>query len=201
MSSMDLGQRLRALGDAAAPWPVSILVYYRVTANQLTIAGLVLVGVAAAALYQDHRSLAAALLVLGGVCDALDGQVARATGTDSTVGAFLDSCLDRVADSLPLMILTIITAEQHQPLVWLCAVACLVSSLIPYIKARGESLDCRVELGLMPRAARFILLVVGLLGGPLTLAVCLSAIAVGGTWTVYQRMRGCLAQLQLRSSQ
>lgn len=71
--------------------------------DHFTIAGLVFSGVAAMAFYDGQNRLASTLLVVGGLCDILDGQVARVGGQVTRFGAFLDSTLDRLAESFVLL--------------------------------------------------------------------------------------------------
>src|SRR5437762_5267791 len=66
--------------------------------DHLTYAGLGLSLVAALLLGRGDFLSAAFVLGLAGLCDILDGDVARETGRSSTFGAFLDSTLDRVGE-------------------------------------------------------------------------------------------------------
>lgn len=105
-----------------------------------------------------------------------------------------------MSDCLPLLALTIVLAQRHHASTWLSAIALLVSILIPYIKARDEALGCQVGDGLMSRAMRLILLVIGLISGPIALSVCLTLIVIGGGVTIYTRGRSCIKQLQSQPS-
>lgn len=64
-----------------------------ITANGLTLAGLVIGVAAAAAIVAGQLWLAAALIIASRLCDGLDGAVARAT-TRTDFGGFLDIVLD-----------------------------------------------------------------------------------------------------------
>jgi len=74
-----------------------------VRADHLTVSGLVLSLLAAYAFFDAHSRLGATFLLLAGLCDILDGQVARATGGETRFGAFFDSTLDRVAEGFVLI--------------------------------------------------------------------------------------------------
>lgn len=69
-----------------------------VSANAVSVAGLVLGGIAALAFYNWHHAFAASLGLLFAigwmVCDGLDGMIARATGTASALGRLLDGLCD-----------------------------------------------------------------------------------------------------------
>ncbi len=73
-----------------------------VTANQLTVLGLLLSGVAAVTVANGWLIMGALFLALSAVPDVLDGAVAKASGTASPRGAFFDSVVDRVSDTLVL---------------------------------------------------------------------------------------------------
>ena len=74
-----------------------------IKADHVTWFGLAL-GVAAGVAFFDGRSrLAALLLTLGGMCDILDGELARRSRVTSRFGAFLDSTLDRLSESAALI--------------------------------------------------------------------------------------------------
>ena len=68
--------------------------------NTISVLALVLNVIAAACLYERWFLTAIVFVAIGGLADALDGIVARAHGTASRFGDFLDHCLDRVSDTL-----------------------------------------------------------------------------------------------------
>jgi phosphatidylglycerophosphate synthase len=109
--------------------------------------------------------LAAWLLALGGISDILDGRVARARGLASRYGAFLDSTLDRFAETG-----TFVGVAWHlsgSP--WMTAATVLAISgslLVSYTRARGEALGAGFSGGLMQRAERVVLLVLGAVTDP-----------------------------------
>src|SRR5580658_8907675 len=78
-----LGKRLVALG---------------VSADAVTVAGMVLAAITAVVIGAGHLWIGVVLLTGGGLMDTLDGVVAKAAGTSSSRGAFFDSVSDRVSD-------------------------------------------------------------------------------------------------------
>jgi len=77
---------------------VSVLVKYKVHPNIITVVGL-LITVCASILYAEGAFRWGALvMLLGGLFDAIDGEVARRSRRVSVFGAFLDSTLDRFSD-------------------------------------------------------------------------------------------------------
>jgi CDP-diacylglycerol--glycerol-3-phosphate 3-phosphatidyltransferase len=126
--------------------------------------------------------------------DSIDGTMARLSGQTSAWGAFLDSTLDRVADGAIFAALAYWFAATGNQLGTGLALASLVlGQLVSYSKARGESLGATVEVGIVERTERVVLvlsatLAVGL-GAPVwVLQVALGVLAVGSLVTVGQRM-------------
>src|SRR5512137_1857062 len=70
------------------------------TPNALTVLGFLLTACVALVLATGQMQLAGVLLIVTLSSDALDGTLARMTGTTSRFGAFLDSTLDRWAEVL-----------------------------------------------------------------------------------------------------
>lgn len=126
--------------------------------------------------------------------DLLDGAVARARGTTSRWGAFLDSTLDRVADAAVFATLAWWFAgpgESQELLI--ASLLCLVlGSLTSYIKARAEGLQMTCNVGFAERSERLIIVLVGTglegLGVPYALAVALWLLVGASAITVVQRL-------------
>ncbi len=135
----------------------------RLTPDHLTIVGL-LVGVAAAVAIGFGRLwIGLALVILAALPDLLDGALAKASGTSSQRGAFFDSTVDRVTDSLLLGGIGWHFALTEDPrLVLLPFAVASISSVISYQRAKAESLGIDAKGGLMERAERIIAICVGL---------------------------------------
>ena len=143
-----------------------------VTANALTLAGVVLAGAAAVAIGSGRLQLGFGLVVAAAVPDLLDGAVAKATGPTSRRGAFFDSTADRFTDTLILSSVVWYLIASDRGLVAMVAVAVLGASwLISYQRAKAESLRFDAKGGIMERAERIVLLCVGLLFPSLLVAV------------------------------
>ncbi len=173
---------------------VKILVAFKFTPDSLTIAGFLL------------NVVAGVLIALGQVfwggfvmtfiampLDGLDGPLARATGKQGKWGAFLDSTLDRYAESAILIGLCWHYQNQRAEWMVLASTLAIVGSLmVSYSRAKAESLGLHGEVGLFSRFGRFVLLVFGTLIGaffPLVLDAALVALAVLANVTAIQRMR------------
>ena len=185
-----LNQKIRGMWDVAMQPVGRGVARSGIGPNAITAAGLVLQGVVAY-LIVDGRLLTAGLIaVLAALSDALDGAVAKARDGVSKVGALLDSTADRVSDALffaPVAWLYGVApdaARSGQRWVAALALVALVPSfIVSYVKARAEGLGYECNVGIVERAERLILMILGLLLDlvPLVLVVLatLSVITVG----------------------
>ena len=133
--------------------------------------------------------------------DLIDGNMARQMGRSSRWGAFLDSTLDRVADSAIFGGFALWYAGGGNNNI-LCAVSifCLASGqVVSYTKARGESIGLPVAVnGLVERAERLVISLVaaglagfhkfGVPGIDVLLPIALWIVAVGSVVTLIQRV-------------
>lgn len=139
-----------------------------ISANALTLGGLLLNGVAAVVVAFVSWPIGGLLYLLFSSLDFLDGAVARVAGTSGPFGAFFDSTLDRVAEAVVLLALVFWYAERQQPLWAAVAAAAMASSfMVSYTRARAEGLGYECEVGWLQRPERIILLGVALIVSPL----------------------------------
>jgi CDP-diacylglycerol--glycerol-3-phosphate 3-phosphatidyltransferase/CDP-diacylglycerol--inositol 3-phosphatidyltransferase len=127
--------------------------------------------------------------------DLLDGHMARASGSSSPWGAFLDSTLDRIGDACVFGGLVVWFAGGGDDRVLMSvALYCLVmGSVTSYARARAESLGMHAKGGIAERADRLTAILVltffsDVLDQEWLLAVVLWALAAAITVTVVQRM-------------
>ena len=91
-------KNFKARFESIASAIAGFLLRLGVTATALTSLGLIL-GAAAGLVYSTGAFFwGGCLVLLSGVCDALDGPLARRSGKASRLGAFLDSVFDRVGE-------------------------------------------------------------------------------------------------------
>ena len=129
------------------------------TPNIISVIGILLALLSALAYANGRQSItmavAVVLLLLSGYCDMLDGALARLCQKTTPFGGFLDSLLDRYADSA--VYFGIIFGG-------LCTVpwglAALIGSLlVSYSRARAEAAGIKMEtVGLAERAERIIII-------------------------------------------
>jgi phosphatidylinositol phosphate synthase len=171
------------------------LVARGISPDAVTVAGTV--GSVAAALWFLPRGqlfIGTLVVTVFVLFDLVDGAMARARGRGTPFGAVLDSTCDRIADGALFAALTWWALGVGEARVLgVAALICLVAGqLISYIKARAEGAGLRVVGGLVERAERLILALVGSglagLGVPYALDVALWALAAASLWTVGQRL-------------
>ncbi len=179
------------VADPLARW----LVGHGVAPDVVTVAGTI--GSAAAAVWflpRDQLFLGAVVITVFVLFDLLDGAMARARGLTTPFGAVLDSTCDRLVDgALFAAIAWWCLGVGNQRLLGLAALICLVAGqLVSYIKARAEGIGLAADGGLVERAERLILALVGTglqgLGVPYALTVALWVLAAASVWTVGQRI-------------
>ena len=135
-----------------------------VTADMVTITGIVMASGAAVAIATGRLRVGFLMLILTGIPDALDGAVAKASGTSSQRGAFFDSVSDRLTDALLFGGIAWYLADTEPGHVMMLPVAVMsLAMLVSYQRAKAESLGYDAKGGIMERAERFIVLGFGLL--------------------------------------
>lgn len=159
-----------------------VLFRLRLRPNHLTVIGLVVSFFAAGAFIAGHLRSAGTLLVLAGLCDLLDGSLARASGQVTAFGAFLDSVIDRYSDLVVLLGIVVLFARTPNARGALVAMAGLVGSvMVSYTKARAESIGIECNVGVMERPERMICLIAGALLDQLEPALWVLAILANVT--------------------
>jgi len=187
--------KLRPLMAAVWKAPARALVNAGVHPNAMTIAGTVGV-VFGAVFFLPQRGpmlfWGVMVIMVFVMTDMLDGTMARLSGKESRLGAFLDSTLDRVADAAIFGAL-VWAFRVEDPNTALAALMCLtVGSLVPYARARAEGLGIEARMGIAERSDRLVmgLTATGLVGLGLPLWVLtwtLTLLAVAALITVGQR--------------
>ena len=164
------------------------------TPNGVTIVGAVGVVASALTFYPQGQFFLGSLLIAFFVLsDLFDGTMARISEQGSSPwGNFLDSTIDRVADSSILIGLILFLSEKSDRLVPISLIALVTGVLVSYIRAKAEALSIECTGGFAERTERLIivLLAVGLHGlhVPFALAIGMWSLAIVGVLTVGQRI-------------
>lgn len=157
--------------------------------NAFTTAGLLISVVAAYFAMKGSFQTASFWLLLSGLCDTIDGKLARASGKETRFGALYDSTLDRYAELLYFLGLAFyfVHAEWYRT-----SVAIFLglggSMMVSYVRARAEGLGFDCKVGLLQRPERILLLAIGGFIHPYALAVAIWIIAVFANITAVHRL-------------
>ncbi|MGN6239175.1 MAG: phosphatidylinositol phosphate synthase [Cellulosimicrobium cellulans] len=178
------------------------LIESRLTPNAISLTGFVLNIVAALLVLDRMFFLAGLAFIIGSIMDTLDGRYSRMSGKGTPFGAFLDSTLDRLADAAVFVGLTLWFVRADDPRLtpdlaaWGTgvALACLaLGAVVPYARARAESVGMTAQVGIAERADRLVaaLVAAGIVGlgvPPVVLVVVLGLLALASAVTVVQRV-------------
>lgn len=190
------------------PW-TDVLVRVRFPPNAITSLSFAVALGAGVGVASGRFALGGWLFVIAGILDFLDGRVARSTGRTTPGGAALDSVLDRYVESA--LIVGLAWYYRHNWVLAVCLLALTGSLLVPYVRARGESLGVQMkDVGFMQRPERVLLLGAGTALSPIAevlfapsdphpphrLAIAaLLVLAVTSHATAVQRLRGLMREL------
>src|SRR2546427_4331085 len=140
------------------------LILAGVPPNTITTLGTLVVLGSGLAFGTGSIRLGGVLLLVSGLSDLLDGQVARQGGKTTTFGAFYDSTLDRVGEGAVFTGLIFyflrgpLPADLKPRAIAAGLVALVASLLVSYTRARAEALGVENKVGIAPRAERILLL-------------------------------------------
>ncbi|RUA16283.1 MAG: CDP-alcohol phosphatidyltransferase family protein [Clostridia bacterium] len=160
--------------------------------NIITLFGFVLNIVAAYLIFVDLIFWGGIVFLVAASADAIDGTLARQMGIRNKFGAFWDSTLDRLSESIILLAIAYRFAVSGETLyVMLTFLALIASYLVSYTRARGEGIGVNVKVGIGTRLERFIVMAAALLLNQLAIGVGVIAVIAGITvlqriWAVYK---------------
>jgi CDP-diacylglycerol--glycerol-3-phosphate 3-phosphatidyltransferase len=148
---------------------VNLLIKKDIAPNTITTVGLFLnTGVAAVFIVGAETKLrtdltfvgwAGLLILVAGLLDMIDGQVARRGKSVSKFGALYDSVLDRYSELIMYLGICYYLVSFHYFISSIMAFIALIGSLmVSYIRARAEGLGIECKDGLMQRPERIIIL-------------------------------------------
>ncbi|UCD70639.1 MAG: CDP-alcohol phosphatidyltransferase family protein [Syntrophobacterales bacterium] len=155
------------IGHRLDPYVYKVAKYLlgkNVNPNLLTFSGFIL-NAGAAFLLAIGYSKGGGLAILGaGLCDLMDGAMARNQGRATPFGAFFDSVMDRYSDLIVLLgILLFYARAGSTSIIVLTSVVLIGTALVPYVRARAEGVIEKCTVGLLERPERIVLLAVGAL--------------------------------------
>jgi len=204
-----ISKNIKSRYDTIADSIAGVLMRLKVSPNALTLLGLILSGVAGVFYSTGSFFWGGCLVLLSGICDALDGTLARKAEMVSRLGAFIDSTFDRIGEIFIFLGFIwyfsgghrVISStdnyfsEVQSPITVLFIILAVTGSLmVSYTRARAEGLGLECKVGLAQRPERMIVLIIGSwLGGlPVVglflMQITLLAIAILANITAVQRI-------------
>jgi CDP-diacylglycerol--glycerol-3-phosphate 3-phosphatidyltransferase len=165
-----------------------------VTANGVTIIGAI--GTVASALFFYPRGdlfIGTLVICFFALSDLFDGAIARLTnGTGTQWGGFLDSTIDRVTDAAILIGVLLFMIDRDNTVAILILISLATGGLIPYIRAKAESMSIECSGGFAERTERIVISLTAIgfygLGVDFSLLIGFGLLSVVGVITVVQRM-------------
>lgn len=184
------GSTVQRIGKTALDSFIRWLSSSNITPNQVTWAGLWLVLFNCAYFtYHQNTFLFGTGLIVAFLFDSLDGAVARAQGSSSRFGAYLDAVVDRYQEIATYLAIGVVTG------MWLAAFLVITGSMLTsYNKARAAieiPVDNKGWPDLLGKGARLFCLCVGLIGDstvPWLLPFVLYALGLMTHFTAAQRI-------------
>lgn len=148
---------------------VDFFIRKNVTPNVITSIGLTLnFGVAAIFIIGAETGIrsdlsivgwAGLLILIAGLFDMIDGQVARRGKMSSKYGALFDSVMDRYSELIMFLGICYYLVSYHYFMSSLFAFVALIGSLmVSYVRARAEGLGIECKGGFMQRPERVVLI-------------------------------------------
>jgi CDP-diacylglycerol--glycerol-3-phosphate 3-phosphatidyltransferase len=172
-------------------WPIqrlaALLAKTGINPNVITWSALA-ANLCAGVLFAEGRFReAGGMVIVAGLCDLLDGPVARLQNRVSLFGGFLDSILDRYADFLLFLGLLVYYVELNRFRYAVLAGAAMAGAvMVSYAKARAASLVPESEVGFWERPERLVLIILAALANRMGLALWI--LAIGPNITVIHRI-------------
>ncbi len=189
MDNTSFSDRLRKLTHPLLLPVARFLGRLGLTPNMLSLIGMGAYVVAALILASGHPYACAALLVVFGPLDVLDGTLARDTGQESDYGAFLDATLDRYEEFFIYagLLYYMLSSLKEGPFSALLVISALSGSFfVSYTRAKAEALGFECSVGILTRFERIVLFILAIVTG--WLDIFLAVIAVLSFVTTFQRM-------------
>lgn len=191
MISEKLGHRL----DNVASFIAKSLFGNNVHPHLLTLMGFLINLGAAVCLGTGHWVSAGCLILIAGFFDVLDGAVARVSNKTTKFGGFLDSVIDRYSDIVLLIgLIWYYAIRANLAYVFIVCIVLMGCILIPYSRAKAEVFISHCKIGLMERAERTILLVLGSIFNVMNIVLWVLAILTH--FTVFQRIHYAWKEMQ-----
>ncbi len=146
---------------------ISFLAKIGLTPNSITVIGFLITIAASAILIYGAEYGARGdtkyitwfgiTLLIAGIFDMLDGQLARKTNSSTVFGALFDSVIDRYSEMVMFFGITYYLVSNHYFLSGISAFIAMIGSImVSYVRARAEGLGLECKIGIMQRPERIL---------------------------------------------
>jgi len=178
---------------------IKTLTRWGINPNSFTLAGLIITSMAAVAFIMGHLRLGGFLILLGGLCDTIDGSLARFANKATHFGAMFDSAVDRYSEFVMFfgMVVYFVMLKDY-PTSVVAFFALCGSIMVSYSRARAESLGFDSRVGIMQRPERIVFLGLGALINPGALKFAIWLVAIFANFTAFQRIRHAYKQSETK---
>ncbi len=140
---------------------VHLFVKLKLSPNFFTTLGFLITTSATVVLFINTKYIHwfGLLVLLGGICDVIDGKLARTSGRTTKFGALYDSSLDRYSEVIMFFGLAAFYVRHDSYLLSVMTFIALGGSMmVSYIRARAEGLGFTAKVGWMQRAERVVII-------------------------------------------
>lgn len=145
---------------------INIFIKTKISPNTFTVWGLLITASATVLIIIDKSYIhwVGLLILIGGICDILDGKLARSAGLETRFGALFDSSVDRYSEVIMFFGIALFYVRDDNYLLSIVAFIALGgSTMVSYIRARAENLGFDAKVGLMQRPERVVFIGAGAL--------------------------------------
>lgn len=145
---------------------VSLFTKWKLSPNTFTVWGLIITSLGTVAVIIDIRliPLTGLFILFGGICDIIDGKLARNSERVTKFGALFDSAVDRYSEVIMFFGIAYYYVKQDEFLLSIITFIALGGSMmVSYVRARAEGLGFDLKVGLMQRPERVVFIGVGAL--------------------------------------
>jgi len=170
---------------------INLFIKWKISPNTFTVWGFIFSLIAAVIIMNDPSMIhwGGALIIMGGICDIMDGKVARATGRTTKFGALFDSVVDRYSEMVMFFAVAVYYVKLDN---YLFSIVTIIAfggaTMVSYVRARAESLGMSAKVGIMQRPERVVLVGVTALFHVFLLKIGIWAIAILANYTAIQRL-------------
>ena len=143
---------------------VNLFTKWNINPNTFTVWGLIITTAGTVVIFIDlaYIHFAGVFILVGGICDILDGKLARNSGRVTKFGALFDSAIDRYSEVIMFFGIAAFYVKQDNYILSVVTFIALGgSTMVSYVRARAEGLGFEAKVGMMQRPERVVFIGAG----------------------------------------